>query len=98
MMNVAATQGLPPAQIAQLHKAAQDFEAMALGQMLALMFDTVDTAHGPFGGGSAEVAFKPMLVEAIAKQMAAHGGFGLAGPIFDALLRAQEAGSERRLT
>ncbi|HEY1935281.1 MAG TPA: rod-binding protein [Acetobacteraceae bacterium] len=98
MMNIATTPDLPPAQIAKLKQSAQDFEAMAIGQMLAPMFDTVDTAHGVFGGGSAEVAFKPMLVDAIARQMAAHGGLGLAGPIFDALLRAQEAGSGRKLS
>ena len=31
--------------------AAQDFEAMALGALLAPMFATVDSAHGPIGGG-----------------------------------------------
>lgn len=93
MTGVTATQDVPPAQVAKLKQAAQDFTAMTLGQMLAPMFDTVDTAHGVFGGGAAEVAFKPMLVQAIAKQMAAHGGFGLEGPIFDCLLRAQEAAS-----
>ena len=78
------------AQNAKIWKAAQDFEASAIGQFLAPMFDTVDTANGAFGGGSAEEAWKPMLVNAIGKQIAAHGGFGLAAPIFAALLRAQE--------
>ena len=31
-----------------------------------------------------------MLVDAIGKQMAAHGGIGLAAPVFNAMLQAQE--------
>jgi hypothetical protein len=31
-----------------------------------------------------------MLVDAIGRQMAAHGGIGLAVPVFNAMLRAQE--------
>jgi flagellar protein FlgJ len=80
------------AQVAQLHQAAQDFEAMALGELLQPMFDTVDTSSGAFGGGAAEAAWKPMLVQAIGKQIAAHGGLGLAAPVLAAMLRAQEAG------
>jgi flagellar protein FlgJ len=77
-------------QATRLWQAAQDFEGMAIGQMLAPMFETVDLAHSAFGGGEAEATWQPMLVDAIAKQMAAHGGIGLAVPVFNALLRAQE--------
>jgi peptidoglycan hydrolase FlgJ len=84
------TSSLPPQQVAKLWKAAQDFEAMALGQLLAPMFNTVDTAHSVFGGGEAEATWRPMLVDAIGKQMAAHGGIGLAVPVFATMLRAQE--------
>lgn len=75
----------------KLWQAAQAFEAMAIGQLLAPMFDTVDTAHSLFGGGDAEAAWRPMLVDALGKQIAAHGGFGLAQPVYAAMLRAQEA-------
>jgi peptidoglycan hydrolase FlgJ len=78
---------------AALAKSARDFEAMAIGKLLAPMFATVDTTHGAFGGGEAEAAWKPMLVDAIAEQVAARGGFGFAGPVFRALLRAQETQS-----
>ena len=44
-------------------KAARDFEAMAIGQLLQPMFDTVDSAHDAFGGGPGEEAWKPMLVQ-----------------------------------
>jgi flagellar protein FlgJ len=85
------TSTLPPAQVAKLWQSAQEFEAMAIGQLLQPMFNTVDTAHSAFGGGEAESAWRPMLVDAIGKQMAAHGGIGLAAPVFSAMLRAQEA-------
>jgi len=54
------------------------------------MFEMVDPAHSAFGGGEAEAAWQPMLVDAIGKQMAVHGGIGLAVPVFNAMLRAQE--------
>jgi peptidoglycan hydrolase FlgJ len=81
----------PTADPAKLMKAAKEFEAMAIGQLLQPMFDTVDTSKGLFGGGSAEETWKPMLVNEMAKQMEAHGGLGLAQSIYDAMLRMQEA-------
>ena len=87
---------LPPAQVARIAQAARDFEAMALGQMLQPMFDAVDTSKGLLGGGPGEAAFRPMLVNEIAKHMARHGGLGLARPVMTQMLRMQEvAGSNR---
>ena len=80
---------------AKAWKAAQDFEAMAIGQLLAPMFNTVDSAKGKFGGGDGEAAWRPMLTDAMAKQMAAHGGLGLAVPVFRQMLMMQEAATER---
>jgi Rod binding domain-containing protein len=80
----------PTADPAKLAKSAQDFEAMAIGQLLQPMFDTVDTSHDAFGGGAGEEAWKPMLVQEFAKQIAAHGGLGLAKPVYEAMLRMQE--------
>ena len=77
---------------ARAWRAAQDFEAMTLSQLLKPMFDTVDTSGGPFGGGAGEQAFKPFLTDAIAHQMAARGGLGLAVPIWHQMLRLQEKG------
>ena len=82
---------LPPDQVAKIAKAARDFEALAIGELLAPMFNTVDTASGPFGGGAGEEAFKPMLISEMAKHIAAHGGLGFAKPVLDQMLRAQEA-------
>ena len=81
---------LPQEKVAKLWQAAKDFEAMALGQLLAPMFATVDTAHSTFGGGKAEETWRPMLVDAIGKQIAAHGGLGLAAPVFASMLHMQE--------
>ena len=82
---------LAPAQVQKAWKAAQDFEAMTLNQFLAPMFDTIDTAGGPFGGGQGESAWKPMLIESIAKQMSKSGGLGLAQPVFRQMIQMQEA-------
>jgi hypothetical protein len=49
-----AKTALSPEQIEKTRKAAQDFEAMALGEMLQPMFSTVDTSKGLFGGGKGE--------------------------------------------
>ena len=82
---------LPPQQVARIQKSAQEFEAMALGQMLAPMFDTADASKGPFGGGSGEEAWKPMMVSELGKQVAKAGGLGLARPVMEQMLRMQEA-------
>jgi peptidoglycan hydrolase FlgJ len=81
---------LPPAQVAALAKTAQDFEATMLGQLLEPMFDTVDTAHGPFGGGDGEAQWKPMLVSEMAKQIAAGGGLGIGRDALAQMIRMQE--------
>jgi peptidoglycan hydrolase FlgJ len=69
-------------------KAATDFEAMVLGEFLRPMFATVDDSKNPFGGGQAEAMWRPMLVEAVAQQIAAAGGLGLSGPIHAAMVQA----------
>jgi flagellar protein FlgJ len=79
-----------PIDAAKLWKTARDFEAMALGEFLKPMFDTVDSKANLFGGGEAEKTWKPMLIDEIGKQIAATGGLGLAVPIHDAMLRMQE--------
>ena len=98
MSPVATASGsaLPPAQVQKIQKAAQEFEAMAIGQLLSPMFATVDGSKGMFGGGEGEAAWKPMIISNMAKQMAAHGGLGLAQPIMQQMLRMQEAHNESR--
>ncbi len=99
MISIGRASGAPPASgaagapaVARAWSAARRFEAMAVGELLQPMFATVDTAHGPFGGGVGEENFRPLYVEAVAKQIAAHDGLGLAAPIAQALLAAQARG------
>lgn len=82
-----AAQAMPDGKIRQ---AAEDFTAVALNELLSPMFDSVDTAGGPFGGGPAEAQWKPLLVQDIAKQIAHSGGFGLIEPVYQQMLRLQE--------
>jgi Rod binding domain-containing protein len=89
----AATLGSPA--MRRLWQTARNFEAMALGEMLAPMFDSVDNAHGLFGGGNGEATWRPMLTQEIAKQIAATGGIGLAAPVFRQMLQMQEATSHK---
>ena len=76
---------------AKTQKSAREFEAMAIGQLLQPMFATVDSSHSLFGGGAAEETWKPMMVNEIAKTLAANGGIGLARPVLAEMLRMQEA-------
>jgi Rod binding domain-containing protein len=81
-------------QIAKAWKSAQDFEAMALGELLGPMFDTVDSAHGLFGGGDGEATWRPMLTQELAKNITAAGGLGLAVPAFHQILLLQQTNPE----
>ncbi len=81
---------LPPQKLQQLAKAAQDFEAMALGQLLKPMFETIDQSKGLFGGGAGEAAWRPMMVQEMAKNLAKAGGLGLAKPVLQQMIRMQE--------
>jgi Rod binding domain-containing protein len=76
---------------AKVWKAAQEFETMTIGQLLAPMFETVKPQDGPFGGGAGEEAFRPMLTQELAKGVSHAGGLGLAGPIYRQMLQIQEA-------
>jgi len=86
---------LPPAQPGsamppKLQKSAEDFTAVALNELLAPMFDTLDAAGGAFGGGPGEAAFRPMLINEFAKSLAQNGGLGLTSAVAAAMLQLQE--------
>jgi Rod binding domain-containing protein len=90
LSTVPAGNTLSPAQIAKTQKTAKDFEAMALGEMLKPMFDTVDTSKGLFGGGIGEATWKPMMVEEMAKSIAQGGGVGIADEVMKEMLSLQD--------
>jgi len=69
--------------------AAEEFEAMFLHEMLAPMFEPLDT-EGLGGGGAGERMFRPMLVEHYAEAIAKAGGIGLADQVVRELNKLQE--------
>ena len=73
----------------QADKAAQEFEAVFVNEMLSTMFEGVKT-DGPFGGGPAESIFRSLMLDQYSKTIAKQGGFGLADQVKRELLRAQE--------
>jgi len=85
----AGAAGAPRMENAKLRKVADDFETQFLGQMLAPMFETVET-DPVFGGGHGEEMFRSLLVNEYGKQMTQRGGFGIADAVYRELLRAQE--------
>jgi len=73
----------------QADKAAKEFEAVFINEMLGSMYEGVKT-DGPFGGGPAESIFRSMMLDQYAKTIAGQGGFGLADQVKREILRAQE--------
>ncbi len=72
-----------------LRQAAEQFEAVFLAEMLAPMFDALDT-DGLGGGGMGEQIFRPMLVERYAEAISRAGGVGIADSVVRELMRLQE--------
>ena len=76
--------------VARAKSAAQDFEAVFLGQMFQHMFTGID-GEGPFGGGVGVGIWRSFLTEQYAKSFAKAGGVGLANHVYRSLLAHQEA-------
>ena len=74
-----------------MDKAARDFEAVFVGQMLEQMWSNVPT-DGPFGGGNGEQAFRSLMIQSVGQQIADHGGIGLAANVKREMIRMQEQG------
>jgi Rod binding domain-containing protein len=87
---LAAAAGKQTHDMARIAKAAEDFTAVALGALLKPMFEAADDDSNPFGGGAGEKAWRPMMVDEIAKSIARQGGFGLSAPVAQAMLQMQE--------
>lgn len=87
------TPTLPPSTAAAsapaLRRAATEFEAQAIAAMFRPVFEAMRTDER-FGGGVAEGHWRPMLVDAIARDFARAGGFGIGDAVFRELMRAQE--------
>ena len=74
-----------------MDKAARDFEAVFVGQMLEQMWSGVPT-DGMFGGGSAEGVFRSLMIQSVGQQIANNGGIGLAASVKREMIAMQERG------
>ena len=72
----------------EVRRAAEQFESMFLSEMLAPMFEGIQT-DGLGGGGMGEEMFRPMLIERYAEALSKAGGVGLADSIIRELNRMQ---------
>ena len=73
---------------AQAEDVARQFERMFISEMLAPMFQGLET-DGPMGGGNAEATFRPMLVDQYADAIARGGGIGISDAVLKEILRMQ---------
>ncbi len=80
----------PPADMAKITKAAQDFTATALNELITPLFASLPQDGGLFGGGEGEAAWRPMMVQEMATSMARNGGLGITPLVEQAMLRLQE--------
>ena len=83
-----ATSAAEMAKRGQISKTAQSFEASFLTTVLQNMFKQVDTSP-PFSGGEGEDMWKSFLAEAMAKDMAKHGGVGVSKAVEREMLKLQ---------
>jgi Rod binding domain-containing protein len=70
-------------------KSAQDFESFFASQMLSEMFAGVKT-DSMFGGGNGEDMFRSLLLDQYGKEIAKHGGLGIADSVMRTLTQHQE--------
>jgi peptidoglycan hydrolase FlgJ len=84
-----ATAAVKSAKGQDVDTAAQSFESMFLGQMLAPMFEGIET-DDTFGGGHGETMFRSMLVTEYGRLMSESGGIGIADSVKQVMLHIQE--------
>lgn len=66
-----------------LYKAAQDFEALFIKQMLDAMRKTLNTQDDMVGSGTGQDMYNDMLYDEYAKKMSSTGQFGIADMIYE---------------
>ncbi len=74
----------------QVRRVAEEFEAVFIAQMMAPMFEGLESDE-MFGGGPGEDIFRSVLIEEYGKSIARAGGIGLSDIIQREILRLQEA-------
>lgn len=78
---------------AKMREKAQDFESFYITQFVELI--TPDNKSSIMNGGAGEEMFRHNLNEELGKNIAQHGGFGVADKVYAELLKAQEAAATR---
>ncbi len=89
----AASQLQAPMASEDVQRVAEEFEAVFLSQMLAPMFEGLETDE-LFGGGPGEDIYRSVLVEEYGKSIARAGGIGLSDAIQREILMLQEAAQQ----
>ncbi|MGM0562138.1 MAG: rod-binding protein [Pseudomonadota bacterium] len=74
---------------AQVKETAKDFEAVFISQMMAPMFEGLET-DGYFGGGQAEGMYRSLMIDEIGKSVARRGGIGIADSVAREMMKMQE--------
>ncbi len=88
--NAAATTTVPADRQAATHKAAEQFEAVFLSQVLDSVFSGVNP-NAMFGGGQSQQIYRSMMNEQIAGHMVKGRGVGIADAVYKELIKLQEA-------
>lgn len=70
-------------------RAADEFEAIFISQMLKSMSVGIKT-DGPFGGGQSEDVYRDLMNEELGKTMSGKGGIGMSDAIYREILKNQE--------
>lgn len=88
---------LPPAAVPalaknklQVQRAAKEFEAMFMTEMLNHMYTDIET-DGPFGGGHGEEVFRSFMIEQYGRMVADSGNTKISDTLAREMLRMQEA-------
>ncbi len=89
----AASQLQAPMASEDIRRVAEEFEAVFIAQMLAPMFQGLETDE-LFGGGPGEDIYRSVLVEEYGKSIARAGGIGLSDAIQREILRLQEVAQQ----
>jgi Rod binding domain-containing protein len=73
----------------QARRAAEEFEALFIAEMLSPVFESLET-EGLFGGGQGEKIYRSLMVQEYGKAIAEAGGVGIADTVQREILRMQE--------
>lgn len=68
--------------------AAQDFEAVLIGELTGHMFKTSGSG-GAFSGGEAEDTWRGILAEQVGKEISHAGGVGIASSVYGEIIKLQ---------